>query len=101
MAKPAPPRSPDAEHDGRSRALVVQAPPTADDLGVNSRKSDVRKAKAAAAFSAQIMGQDGVRRGLKGGLPVLEQARSAYLEAEWRGPHDRRMPAGVLRKTEV
>jgi hypothetical protein len=47
------------------------------------------------------MGQDGVRRGLKGGLPVLEQARSAYLEAEWRGPHDRRMPAGVLRKTEV
>ncbi len=80
---------------------MVQATPVADERNAGPRKSDARKAKADAAFSAQMMGQDGVRRGLKGGPPVLEQARSAYLEAEWRGPHDRRMPAGILRKTEV
>ena len=55
----------------------------------------------AAAFTAQLIGQEGVRRGLRGGLPVLEQARSAYLETEWRGPADRRRRAGKAAKTEV
>jgi hypothetical protein len=57
--------------------------------------------KDAAAFTAQMMGQTGARRGLKGGPPVLKQARSAYLETEFSGPSDRRPPAGLLRKTEV
>jgi hypothetical protein len=54
-----------------------------------------------ATFTAQVMGQTGVRRGLKGGPPVLKQARSAYLETEYSGPNDRRPPAGLLRKTEI
>jgi hypothetical protein len=48
-----------------------------------------------------MIGQTGVRRGLKGGPPVLKQARSAYLETEYSGPNDRRPPAGLLRKTEI
>jgi hypothetical protein len=52
-------------------------------------------------FTAQMMGQTGGRRGLKGGPPVLKQARSAYLETEFSGPNDRRPPAGLLRKTEI
>ncbi len=67
-----------------------------------------KNAKSAAApspdeatFTAQMMGQTGVRRGLKGGPPVLKQARSAYLETEYSGPNDRRPPAGLLRKTEI
>ena len=55
----------------------------------------------AAAFTAQLIGQEGVKRGLRGGPPVLEQARSAYLETEWRGPADRRRRAGKAAKTEV
>jgi hypothetical protein len=60
-----------------------------------------RRARIEAAYAAQLLGQDGRRRGLKGGQPVLEAARSAYLEAEFAGPGDRRLPAGLLRRTAV
>lgn len=56
---------------------------------------------AAAAFAAQLLGQRGQARGLKGGPPVLKSARAAYLEAEWSGPSDRRIPAGKITKTET
>jgi hypothetical protein len=56
---------------------------------------------ADAAFAAQLLGQGGEKRGLKGGQPVLEKARRAYLDAEWTGPKDRRLRAGKLAKTEV
>lgn len=36
-------------------------------------------------FAAHLLGQDGQRRGLRGGAPVLAAARSAYLEAEYSG----------------
>jgi hypothetical protein len=52
-------------------------------------------------FAAQLMGQDGQKRGLKGGPPVLQSARAAYLTAEWSGPNDRRGRAGRLTKTEI
>ena len=56
---------------------------------------------AEAAFAAQVMGQGGQKRGLRGGQPVLQQARSAYLEAEWSGPQDRRPPSGAVTRTKV
>jgi len=55
----------------------------------------------AAAFAAQMLGQTGQRKGLKGGPPVLEAARSSYLGAEYSGEKDRRPPAGLIRKTEL
>ena len=58
-------------------------------------------AAAASAFAAQLIGQEGQKRGLKGGAPVLEQARTAYLESEWLGPADRRRKAGRSAKTDV
>ena len=60
-----------------------------------------RDGAGAAAFTAQLIGQDGQKRGLRGGPPVLEHARSAYLEAEWAGPGDRRRRAGKTAKTDV
>lgn len=54
-----------------------------------------------AVFAAQLMGQEGQRRGLRGGPPVLEEARNAYLGAEWSGGADRRPPRGAASKTEV
>lgn len=55
----------------------------------------------AAAFAAQLIGQSGQKRGLRGGPPVLDHARSTYLGAEYSGEKDRRPPAGVVKKTEV
>lgn len=50
---------------------------------------------------AQILGQPGQKRGLRGGKPVLDQARAAYLDAEWSGSADRRLRRGALTKTEI
>ena len=55
---------------------------------------------AEAAFTAQVLGQSGQKRGLKGGQPVLEQARSAYLDAAFSGRSDRRPKPGKVTKTE-
>jgi hypothetical protein len=54
-----------------------------------------------AAFEAQILGQPGVKRGLRGGQPVLDHARSAYLETEYSGLADRRPPSGVITKRDI
>ncbi|HTK34638.1 MAG TPA: hypothetical protein VL358_05035 [Caulobacteraceae bacterium] len=48
------------------------------------------------AFDAQLLGQDGVKRGLKGGPSILDAARTAYLGAEFSGDADRRPPTGLL-----
>jgi len=56
---------------------------------------------AEAAYTAQMLGQSGQKRGLKGGAPVLEQARSAYLETAFSGSGDRRPRPGKVTKTEI
>lgn len=47
------------------------------------------------------MGQDGVKRGLRGGQEVLDQARSTYLSSEYSGAADRRPKPGVVKKTDI
>lgn len=55
----------------------------------------------AAAFAAQLMGQSGQRRGLRGGPPVLGAARSAYLGTEHSGAAERRPRPGRAEDTDV
>ena len=55
----------------------------------------------AAVFAAQMMGQTGQRRGLKGGPPVLDAARSAYLGTEHSGAAERRPLPGKAKDTDV
>lgn len=55
----------------------------------------------AAVFAAQMMGQTGQRRGLKGGPPVLDAARSAYLGAEHSGAAERRPLPGKAKDTDI
>lgn len=55
----------------------------------------------AAAFAAQMIGQSGQRKGLKGGPPVLDAARASYLGTEYSGEKDRRPGAGLIRKTDL
>ena len=57
--------------------------------------------ESASTFNAHLMGQDGQKRGLRGGQPVIDKARAAYLETEFSGPDDRRPPKGLIRKTEI
>jgi hypothetical protein len=59
------------------------------------------KRAALAAVAAQLMGQGGQKRGLRGGQETLDKARSAYLEAEWSGHSDRRLRTGRITKTEI
>lgn len=55
----------------------------------------------AAAFVAQQIGQKGQKRGLRGGAPVLNAARAAYLGTEYSGEAERRPAVGKARKTDV
>jgi hypothetical protein len=55
----------------------------------------------AAVFAAQMIGQTGQRRGLKGGPPVLDAARSAYLGTEHSGAGERRPQPGKAKDTDV
>jgi len=54
-----------------------------------------------AGFAAQILGQGGQKRGLRGGPETLDRARSTYLGAEWSGLADRRPRPGRITKTEI
>ena len=55
-----------------------------------------RRAAADPGFAAQMLGAGGQRRGLKGGAPVLQTARRAYLETQWSGLGDRRAGLGAV-----
>ena len=66
-----------------------------------SRGGSEPHARKATVIEAQVAGQSGARRGLRGGQPVLDAARSAYLDAEWRGADDRRLPTGTFRQVAI
>jgi hypothetical protein len=51
--------------------------------------------------ATHLIAQEARVRGLRGGPKVLTTARSAYLEAEWSGPNDRRARTGRITKTEA
>ena len=88
-----------------SRALVPTGTTDADASPgeQNPARAAVHPASepGTAAFVAQQMGQAGQKRGLRGGAPVLDAARSAYLETEYSGAAERRPRAGKTTKTEI
>jgi hypothetical protein len=56
---------------------------------------------AAAAFDAQLIGQDGQKRGLRAGPAVIDTAKASYNRVQWSGSKDRRARKGRAAKTEV
>jgi hypothetical protein len=62
-------------------------------------RADLRRGDS--EFTAQLIGQDGQRRGLRAGTPLLEAARTAYNAVEWSGSYDRRARAGRRTRTLV
>jgi hypothetical protein len=65
------------------------------------RPTSGRPTPLEAAYAAQLYGQPQQTRGLRGGVPVLEAARHAYLEAEYSGENDRRPSSGLVMKTAI
>lgn len=55
----------------------------------------------ASELVAQLIGQDGERRGLRAGPPLFERARTAYNGIEWSGAFDRRARKGRTARTET
>jgi hypothetical protein len=84
-----------AASEDRALPVVVEPQPKAAGGGPRSRRASI------AAFAAQLMGQPGQKRGLRGGPETLDRARSTYLETEWSGPADRRPRPGKITKTEI
>jgi hypothetical protein len=85
----------DEEPAAAGPSVPAPASPPHDDEAPRSRRA------AIAAFAAQLLGQGGQKRGLRGGPETLGKARAAYLETEWSGPFDRRVRRGRITKTEV
>ena len=54
-----------------------------------------------AEVAAQLMGQDGQRRGLRAGPQVVDTARAAYNRVEWSGSYDRRARKGRQARTDI
>lgn len=85
-----------------SRALVPVSPAEAEAAEPSARPAPIPPADGGASiFAAQMLGQTGQRRGLKGGPPVLDAARSAYLETKHSGPADRRPKPGRTEDTDI
>jgi hypothetical protein len=83
------------------RNLPVVAGPAVGRKRSADPRAERHDGEPASAFAAQVLGQSGQKRGLRGGPQVLDHARSAYLDAEWSGHADRRPPKGVITKTEI
>lgn len=86
-----------------SRALVPVSPPQAEAAQRPARPAPTPPPadSGASIFAAQMIGQTGQRRGLKGGPPVLDAARSAYLGTEHSGAADRRPRPGRKEDTDI
>ena len=91
--------------DHTSNLPVPFSPPPSEREAEPSKQAEpaglAREPAGPGAFAAHLLGQDGRKRGLRGGQPVIEAARSAYLEAEYSGPNDRRPPKGLLTRTKI
>lgn len=87
------------------RALIPVEPAQASDVAPDTSPAAARTTPAPsageAALAAQLMGQSGARKGLKGGPPVLDAARASYLSAQYAGPGDRRPKRGSRGETEI
>ena len=90
--------------ENRLLPVLVRAPQDSGQRkqdGMQGARLSPRTSRPANPYAAQLLGQDGQKRGLRGGTPVLEAARSAYLGAEYCGENDRRPPSGLIMRTAV
>lgn len=86
----------------QARREIVPVEPVVDHEPSPARPAPTSPIDASlAAFAAQLLGQSGQKRGLKGGPPVLGAARNTYLGAEYSGPSERRPKPGKATDTDI
>ena len=92
----------------RQLPVSLSVPPTGQGRGAGQgadfeplRRRVNRPSGRHTLYEAQLAGQTGTRRGLRGGPPVLRAARTAYLKTQWAGEDDRRLPSGLLTVVSV
>jgi hypothetical protein len=93
-AKPDP-EGADAADEGQ----VLRLPVAVDRVSRILPRDD--NADGGAAFAAQLMGQDGAKRGLRAGPEVIDSAKHLYNRTEWSGSKDRRTPTGGRARTKI
>jgi hypothetical protein len=89
---------PDAD-EPQAEAEVVRLPVAVDRVSRILPRGD--EADRGGAFAAQLIGQDGAKRGLRAGPELIDNATSLYNRTEWSGARDRRAPAGGQAKTRI
>lgn len=60
-----------------------------------------RRGEGQAAFAAQLIGQEGQKRGLRAGPELADAAKRLYNRTEWSGSKDRRSRKGGKTRAEV
>lgn len=88
---------PDAPRE--TEAEIVRLPVPVDRVSRILPREDEQGGRA--AFAAQLIGQDGQKRGLRAGPELFGAAKSLYNRTEWSGSRDRRAPAGGKARTDV
>jgi hypothetical protein len=93
-------RSPErASEDETHAAEVVHLPVPVTRVEPVAPRTERRG--GVAAFAAQLIGQDGAKRGLRAGHELIPAAKRLYNRVEWSGSKDRRAPKGGKAKTEI
>ena len=90
-------REPDAP--GAAEAEIVRLPVAVERVSRILPRDDEQSGPA--AFAAQLIGQDGQKRGLRAGPELFDSAKSLYNRTEWSGSKDRRAPAGGKARTDI
>lgn len=92
-------RTPDADGAEEAQRADINLPVPVGHARTVPPKA--RPADGEAVFTAQLLGQDGEKRGLRGGPAVIDTAKASYNRTEYSGRNDRRARKGRAAKTEV
>lgn len=96
-------RASSTANDPAEEAGVVGASnlpvPVGPVLPSRSFRSEPRRGYA--ELTAQLIGQDGQRRGLRAGAQLIDIAHDAYNRTEWSGAADRRARNGRAAREDV
>lgn len=87
--------------DSAEETARVQLPVVVEAVATTARPLRTERRSGGAAFFAQMIGQEGQRRGLRAGAPLLNQARVTYNHIEWSGARDRRARKGRQAREDV
>ncbi|HSV04548.1 MAG TPA: hypothetical protein VLI41_15240 [Phenylobacterium sp.] len=91
-ADPGAPQAADEAGPARLPVPVTRAPP----IEPRSERPSGR-----AELAAQLIGQDGAKRGLRAGPAAFDAANNLYNRTEWSGSKDRRSRRGANARAEV